>query len=331
LCVVCGLNPMYLAICFSDLEPFKCSSNCLCRVAATVTGLLKIWNTTASALNVSGGTLNVGSLNATSTAGVTVSGTGVLNASSSITVASGSTLTINNSGAVNLLPHMNTDNVNVIASLSISGAGTLNVANNDLDVHNGTLGTVSTPGSITAEIAQGLHGPTPWTGTGITSSTAAHSPLPTALGVLTGAQYLAFHPGAQFDSQSVSSTDVLVKYTFFGDADLSGTITSADYLQIDNGFNSQGSAHPLTGWYNGDFNYDGAINGDDYTLIDNAFNSQGSTTYAATTAGPAEMLATDTAQIAAPATPAVPEPASSALLALCALASTTRRRRTNIR
>ncbi len=60
-----------------------------------------------------------------------------------------------------------------------------------------------------------------------------------------------------------------MKYTYFGDTNLSGSVDANDYLAIDNGFNQN-----LTGWNNGDFNYDGKINGDDYSLIDNAFNTQ---------------------------------------------------------
>jgi hypothetical protein len=69
----------------------------------------------------------------------------------------------------------------------------------------------------------------------------------------------------------VINTDVLVKYTYFGDANLDGMVNGSDYTLIDNGYNSG-----LSGWRNGDFNYDGVIDGDDYMLIDNAFNTQGS-------------------------------------------------------
>ena len=60
-------------------------------------------------------------------------------------------------------------------------------------------------------------------------------------------------------------------FVLSGDANHDGIINAADYIAIDNGFNSGG---PLKGFHNGDFNYDGVINGDDYTLIDNAFNTQ---------------------------------------------------------
>jgi hypothetical protein len=104
---------------------------------------------------------------------------------------------------------------------------------------------------------------------------------------------------------------------------LSGTITGADYTLIDNGFNSQGGSSPLAGWRNGDFNYDSSINGDDYTLIDNAFNTQGSVSFAGDSAGPVEMIASDTEQIAV----AVPEPGAVTLLALMSGGLLKRRRR----
>ena len=63
---------------------------------------------------------------------------------------------------------------------------------------------------------------------------------------------------------------MLVRYTYYGDANLDGKVDGGDYSRIDNGYLQQ-----LTGWYNGDFNYDNAIDGSDYTLIDNAFNTQG--------------------------------------------------------
>ena len=104
-----------------------------------------------------------------------------------------------------------------------------------------------------------------WTGPGI-SSAAAHSNAAhlTALG---GAPVLA---AGMFDGQNVVTTDVVVKYTYFGDSTADGKVDASDYSRIDNGY-----LNHLTGWFNGDFNYDGVINGSDYTLIDNAFNMQG--------------------------------------------------------
>ena len=76
--------------------------------------------------------------------------------------------------------------------------------------------------------------------------------------------------GARFGEYQLNVNDVLVKYTFFGDADVSGRVTTNDYFQIDNGF-----LNSRTGWINGDFDYDGAVTTSDYFLIDNGFLGQG--------------------------------------------------------
>jgi hypothetical protein len=162
-------------------------------------------------------------------------------------------------------------------------------------VHNGVLSTIN------AEITSGYDGGR-WDGSGIISSAAIGS-FETTLGVISNDinGQIFTH---SFTGQPAVISDILVRYTYYGDADLSGAVTAADYLQIDNAFdadqayyeqNPGGNAPPLTGWYNGDFNYDGFINGDDYTLIDNAYNSQGSVSFEAV---PASQIASNTAQIA---------------------------------
>jgi hypothetical protein len=171
----------------------------------------------------------------------------------------------------------------------------LDLGSNDMIVHNNTLA------SIVGEIYQGFNASgTPLTGNGLTSSAAA-STSNTAL----GAEANTSGTGAlvtTFDGQTVTSTDILVKYTYFGDADLSGTINATDYQLIDNGFNTGGTPN---GWFSGDFNYDGVVNGDDYTLIDNAFNTQGNASFAAVSAQP---LASNAAMIfgASPTTDVAP-------------------------
>jgi subtilase family serine protease len=134
-------------------------------------------------------------------------------------------------------------------SLSLAGSsgawtGLIDLSNNDLDVTTASLS------DLTSQIAQAYA-----TGTaGITSSAGiADATHLTTLGVIQN-----------------GGGDVLVKYTYFGDANTNGTVDSTDYTLIDNGY-----LQHLAGWGNGDFNYDGTINGSDYTLIDNAFNQQG--------------------------------------------------------
>ena len=68
----------------------------------------------------------------------------------------------------------------------------------------------------------------------------------------------------------MTGTDVLVKYTYGGDANIDGQINVDDYGRID--FNVGLGTH---GWFNGDFNYDGKINVDDYGIIDFNVGIQG--------------------------------------------------------
>ena len=74
---------------------------------------------------------------------------------------------------------------------------------------------------------------------------------------------------AVWEGQTVSGASVLVKYTYLGDATLSGTINGDDYFAIDNGFAARGS-----GFANGDFDYNGRIDADDYFWIDESYSSQ---------------------------------------------------------
>src|SRR4029077_19936191 len=95
----------------------------------------------------------------------------------------------------------------------------------------------------------------------------------TNLGILSGAEYTAIGGGiGTFAGQPYSGTDTLVKYTWNGDTNFSGTVNFDDYVRVDVGFNTN-----LTGWSNGDFNYSGGVNFDDYVLIDVAFNTQSGT------------------------------------------------------
>ncbi len=242
-------------------------------------------DTYSGGTSVNGGTLSLASATAYPT-------------NSSLTTAQGASVALANHGSsATFVPQFS----------SLSNSGTIDLTNNAMIVHNGSIG------SITTEVASAYSNGT-WNGVGngiITSSIAAgdttHS---TAVGVAIGLN--------SFEGATVATTDVLLKYTYYGDANLDGTVNAADYIQIDNGFSNHS-----TGWQNGDFNYDGAINGDDYALIDNSFNTQDSVRFTATSAGPTEMIASDTAIVAS----AVPEPQSLALLAIGAGALFRRRRR----
>ncbi|HWP41527.1 MAG TPA: hypothetical protein VNL70_11415, partial [Tepidisphaeraceae bacterium] len=74
---------------------------------------------------------------------------------------------------------------------------------------------------------------------------------------------------SDFAGQTLAGNEILVRFTYFGDADLSGSIDATDYSLIDNGY-----VNSLSGWINGDFDYSGTIDATDYALIDNAYVNQ---------------------------------------------------------
>ena len=182
-------------------------------------------------------------------------------------------------------------NTLVTTGLSVAAGGQFDLANDDAVVRN------TAAAAVAALLGTG----------GLTSSAAAANVAGnTAVGVIQAV-------GTTFDAVPVSPADVLVKYTYYGDANLDGVVNGLDYARIDAGYNSNGT---LTGWYNGDFNYDGRVDGSDYTLIDDAFNTQ------AGTFSPNGLVAAATAEVAA----AVPEP--SCVLPIAAVTLLARRRRT---
>jgi autotransporter-associated beta strand protein len=229
----------------------------------------------------------------------------------SINLGSGGLVTVMDPGPSN---HANRTLV-VTSALVFAGTtnawqGQLDLASNDLVVKNGSIGT------ITNQIETGYKSGA-FNGNGIISTTARNnSSHLTAIGAIlntgpAGAIY------STFDNQPVGASDVLVKYAYYGDANLDGRVDGSDYSRIDNGFLTH-----ATGWSNGDFNYDGTVNGSDYTLIDNAFNSQGSSLSTQI----ASPQAVPTSEID-PVGTSVPEPSVSLGLAVGLIGLARRRRR----
>jgi hypothetical protein len=110
-----------------------------------------------------------------------------------------------------------------------------------------------------------------WSGNGITSAAAQSAPQHnTTLGAIEASDFKSIYgANAPFDGRTIDSSAVLVKYTYYGDADFNGKVNFDDYVRADNGFNNH-----KTGWVNGDFDGNGQVNFDDYVLIDLAFNTQ---------------------------------------------------------
>jgi ELWxxDGT repeat protein len=168
-------------------------------------------------------------------------------------------------GAMVSLP--SNGNILLVAdALSIDTSSRLDLADNDLIVRGRAIGSWNASTSA-------YDGITGLIGSGVIRSSLAQ-PGDTALGTATAGDLLGI-TGAQtalWDGQAVNPSDVLVKLTYAGDANLDGKINIDDYGRIDSHVGQSGI---VFGWYSGDFNFDGKINIDDYGLIDSVIGAQG--------------------------------------------------------
>jgi hypothetical protein len=76
--------------------------------------------------------------------------------------------------------------------------------------------------------------------------------------------------GDDFGGVTIDDDDIVMKYTWYGDADLDGEVNFDDYGRIDASINQSTGDE----WFEGDFNYDNVVAFDDYALIDLGFNKQ---------------------------------------------------------
>jgi fibronectin-binding autotransporter adhesin len=69
-------------------------------------------------------------------------------------------------------------------------------------------------------------------------------------------------------SDTTGLSQVAIAYTWYGDANLDGTVTTGDFTALASHFGNTGlAASGAPRWYEGDFNYDGKINALDFDLL----------------------------------------------------------------
>ena len=154
----------------------------------------------------------------------------------------------------------------------------LDLSNNDMVVSLGHLE------QITAMVQSGRAGGQ-WDGYGIISSAAGRD---TSIGVILNNDGNGNKLYTTFSGVAVGLDEVLLKFTYHGDADLNGLVDGADYFLADQGYLSNGA---LGGWRFGDFNYDGEMNIADYLMMDRASARQGAVLSAGVVAAVPEPLA----------------------------------------
>jgi hypothetical protein len=157
-----------------------------------------------------------------------------------------------------------------------------------------------------------------WTAPGLTSSPAAATTL-NALGIASNG---VLGKTAFKGVSPLTANDVLVKYTYLGDSDLSGGVTLDDFTLFLGGYQGNGST-----WLQGDYNYSGTVTLDDFNLFLAGYRQQGAPLSAvesmiyAVPMSPAERAA----MLAA--VQAIPEPAGVGLLGIAAASLLARRNR----
>jgi autotransporter-associated beta strand protein len=291
------------------------SSNAGATLSKTGAGTLVVSATQSHApgatINVNAGTLHFTS-NADSGAGanlrVTLNPTG--HATFAVTQRLDSLIISNNADAV-----LGAGGSRVLYThlLSITGTGFLELNDNDAIVdYAGASPFPTILGYVTTGYNAGN-----WNGAGIRSNNASLQPNDLTALALAENSLLGL---ANFAGQIVDATSLLIKYTWYGDANFNGRVDRDDYALLD-----RGRSKGLTGWNNGDFNYSGTITTADYLLIDRSFLLQSGTLAPDFRTLLAERESQFGPDYAAALLTSVPEPSS--LLAACGLALPLVRRR----
>jgi hypothetical protein len=152
-----------------------------------------------------------------------------------------------------------------VNALSITTGGRLDLTNHTMIVRAGDVA------GITSLIAAGRNGGD-WLGTsGVASSSAAGDPSHlTSLGYAAAGNLGSTSFAGVND---LAPTDVVVKYTYLGDSDLSGAVTLDDFTLFLHGYQV-----PSTGssWFSGNYDYSGLTTLDDFTLFLAGYQNQGS-------------------------------------------------------
>ena len=176
-----------------------------------------------------------------------------LRVSDRVTVAANKSLTHTGSGTVT---YESTVTLQSGATMAFGGlaevGGLLMAGDAGIDVRKSLLVNGGDYDSVLERVRQGRNGGD-WLGDGITSSSAAKDASGgTALGIVD------------------DGDATLVKYTFYGDADLSGVVTASDFDSFVGGFAGGGSSD----WIDGDFDLSGHVDLADFDRLYLGLKSQ---------------------------------------------------------
>jgi hypothetical protein len=135
----------------------------------------------------------------------------------------------------------------IVTSLNLTGNATLDLSNNQLIIN---YGAAPDPiASIRQYLTTGYNNGA-WNGKGISSSS-----------VISG-YALGYADGSDHVVTGLSSGQIEVKFTLYGDANLDGLVNGDDFTILTGNLGKSAPA-----WDKADFNYDGLVTGDDFTLL----------------------------------------------------------------
>jgi hypothetical protein len=195
-------------------------------------------------------------------------GTGTINLTGDLSNSfSNYTLKIENGALVTL------GNDQHMGGLTLVGNGSLDVKNYTMLINYGA--NPDPVAAVSAALKSGLKGGA-WNGAGIFSSVAA-----------VNTRYaLGYADGTDGIVSGLSSGQIEIKYTLYGDLNLDGVVNGTDF-----GYLAAHFGKAITGWDHGDLNYDGAVNGTDFGLLAANFGKTA-------TGAAAELLSPNTASTA---------------------------------
>src|SRR5665213_815856 len=145
------------------------------------------------------------------------------------------------------------------AGLSMSTASTIDLTDNDMILQGAGSAGVLQVQSLVSHAYNGGN----WKGSGLGSSNAALSvgaAMQTAEGFALNGNLTT--PFGTFDGVSVTSADVIDRYTVAADANLDGVVNLTDYRILRNNLNKTGMT-----WATGDFNYNSTTDTADYSIL----------------------------------------------------------------
>jgi autotransporter-associated beta strand protein len=280
-----------------------------------------------------------------STGNYSISGTGTIGGTASLTKSGSGTLTLStpntysggtivSAGLLEILPTSSTTSALPMGAVTING-GMLQLATNvtagsqpsptpasnvnitslsitgsgQFDINNNHIivnyGGGADPIASIAAMIKSGFNGGAWTGAGIMSTTAQSNAGSYGIGYADSAD-----PG---NPAGLASGQIEIMYTLLGDANLDGAVNGSDFAILATNFNKA-----VSGWDAGDFNYDGAANGSDFASLASNFNKG------------ASQAALDAFATANGLSVSVPEPASCAIVLMTAAGVLAKRRRSRV-